>query len=112
MARWPLPAAEAVLPAWVAIPAPWLTSAQPLAPLQLETLHRSSLALLIFFAGLSRELRRIRGMVAAGLGLASAGVLITLAITALALLLLTPWLGWLASGGRWDCTWPPLCWPA
>lgn len=49
------------------IPTAWLTRAQPLGPLQLETLHRVSLALLIFFAGLRTDLRRIRGMTAAGL---------------------------------------------
>ncbi len=94
-ARWRLPGAAAILLLGLAIPTPWLTSAQPLGPLQLETLHRLSLALLIFYAGLRTNLRRIRSMVAAGLGLASAGVLITLALTALALLLLAP----LAPGG-------------
>jgi cell volume regulation protein A len=57
---------------------------------QVETLHRVSLALLIFYAGLRTDLRRIRGMTAAGLRLGCAGVLITLAITGMALLLLAP----------------------
>jgi cell volume regulation protein A len=53
-------------------------------------LHRVSLALLIFYAGLKTDLRRIRGMTAAGLRLGCGGVVITVAISALALLLLAP----------------------
>jgi cell volume regulation protein A len=89
-AAWRLPGAAAVLLLGLLIPTEWLMQAQPLGSLQVETLHRVSLALLIFYAGLKTDLRRIRGMTAAGLRLGSGGVLITLAITALALLLLGP----------------------
>jgi cell volume regulation protein A len=89
-ATWRLPGAAAVLLLGLGIPADWLTQAQPLGPVQVETLHRVSLALLIFYAGLKTDLRRIRGITAAGLRLGFGGVLITVAITALALLLLAP----------------------
>jgi len=89
-AQWRLPGAGAVLLLGLVIPTEWLTQAQPLGPLQVETLHRVSLALLIFYAGLKTDLRRIRGMTAAGLRLGCGGVLITVVITALALLLLAP----------------------
>ena len=89
-AYWRLPGAVAVLLLGLAIPTELLTRAQPLEPVQLETLHRVSLALLIFYAGLRTNLRRIRGMTGAGLRLGSLGVLLTLAITALALLALAP----------------------
>mgnify|MGYP006273456351 FL=1 len=89
-AHWRLPGAAAVLLLGLLIPTAWLTQAQPLGPLQVETLHRVSLALLIFYAGLKTDLRRIRGMTAAGLRLGCGGVVITVAISALALLLLAP----------------------
>lgn len=89
-ATWRLPGAAAVLLLGLLIPTAWLTQAQALGPLQVETLHRVSLALLIFYAGLKTDLRLIRGMTAAGLRLGSLGVLITLAITGLALLGLAP----------------------
>jgi len=89
-AHWRLPGAAAVLLLGLVIPTDVLTQSQPLGPVQVETLHRLSLALLIFYAGLKTDLRRIRGMTRAGLRLGSAGVLITLAITGLALLLLAP----------------------
>jgi len=89
-ANWRLPGAAAVLLLGLLIPTAWLTQAMPLGPVQVETLHRVSLALLIFYAGLKTDLRRIRGMGAAGLRLGCGGVLITVAITALALLLLAP----------------------
>lgn len=89
-ANWRLPGAAAVLLLGLVIPTEWLTQAQPLGPLQVETLHRVSLALLIFYAGLKTDLRRIRGMTAAGLRLGCGSALITVAITALALLLLAP----------------------
>ena len=63
-AAWRLPGAAAVLLLGLLIPTEWLTQAQPLGPLQVETLHRVSLALLIFYAGLKTDLRRIRGMTA------------------------------------------------
>ena len=89
-AAWRLPGAAAVLLLGLLIPTELLTQAQPLGPLQVETLHRVSLALLIFYAGLKTDLRRIRGMTAAGLRLGCGGVLITVAVAALALLLLAP----------------------
>jgi cell volume regulation protein A len=89
-ARWRLPGAAAILLLGLLIPIQLLAQAQPLGALQLETLHRVSLALLIFYAGLRTDLRRIRGMAGAGLRLGSLGVLITVAITALALLALAP----------------------
>ena len=89
-ANWRLPGAAAVLLLGLVIPIEWVNQAQPLGPLQVETLHRVSLALLIFYAGLKTDLRRSRGMTAAGLRLGFGGVLITVAITALALLLLAP----------------------
>jgi cell volume regulation protein A len=58
--------------------------------IHVETLHRISLALLIFCAGLGTDLRRIRGMVGSGLRLGTVGVLLTLLLTALALRLLGP----------------------
>jgi cell volume regulation protein A len=89
-ANWRLPGAAAVLLLGLVIPTEWLTQAQPFGPLQVETLHRVSLALLIFYAGLKTDLRRIRGMTAAGLRLGFGGVVITVAMTALALLVLAP----------------------
>jgi cell volume regulation protein A len=89
-ANWRLPGAAAVLLLGLVIPREWLNQAQSLGPVQVETLHRVSLALLIFYAGLKTDLRRIRGMTAAGLLLGFAGVAITLAITALALLPVAP----------------------
>ena len=89
-ATWRVPGAAAVLLLGLAIPTAWLTQAQPLGPVQVETLHRVSLALLIFYAGLKTDLRRIRGMTAAALRLGTGGVVITVVITALALLLLAP----------------------
>ena len=72
-ANWRLPGAAAVLLLGLVIPTEWLTQDQPLGPLQVETLHRVSLALLIFYAGLKTDLRRIRGMTAAGLRLGGGG---------------------------------------
>lgn len=89
-AHWRVPGAAAVLLLGLALPTDLLTRAHPLGPVQVETVHRVSLALLIFYAGLKTDLRRIRGMTAVGLRLGSAGALITLAITGLALLLLAP----------------------
>ena len=89
-AQWRLPGAAAVLLLGLLIPTAWLTQAQPLGPLQVETLHRVSLALLIVYAGLKSDLRRIPNITAAGLRLGCGGVLNTLAITALAFLLLAP----------------------
>jgi len=49
-----------------------------------------SLALLIFYAGLRTDLRRLSGLMAAGIRLGSVGMLITVALAGLALLLLAP----------------------
>lgn len=89
-ARWRLPGAAAVLLLGLAIPTDLLTSSQPVGPLQLETIHRVSLALLLFYAGLRTDLRRIRGMKAAGLGLGTLGLLVTVLIAGLALWWLAP----------------------
>ena len=74
-AIWRLPGAAAVLLLGLVIPTEFLTQAQPLGPLQVETLHRVSLALLIFYAGLKTDLLRIRCMTAAGLRLGGDGLL-------------------------------------
>lgn len=89
-ARWRLPGAAAVLVLSLAIPDAWLSNADGLGAVQLETLHRVSLALLIFYAGLRTNLRRIHGLLGAGLRLGSLGVLITLAVTGLVLQWLAP----------------------
>ena len=89
-AKWRLPGAAAVLLLGLVIPTGLLTQAQPIGPLQVESLHRVSLALLIFYAGLKTDMRRIRGMSAACLRLGCGGVVITVAMAALALLLLGP----------------------
>lgn len=51
-----------------------------------STAERISLALLIFYAGLGTDLRRIRGRVGSGVRLATVGVLITLVCIALLLM--------------------------
>ncbi|MFM7229588.1 MAG: cation:proton antiporter [Cyanobacteriota bacterium] len=89
-ACWRLPGAAAVLLLSLAIPDAWLSNAHGLGAVQLETLHRVSLSLLIFYAGLRTNLRRIHGMLDAGLRLGSLGVLITLAVTGLVLQWLAP----------------------
>lgn len=88
--RLNVPAAVAILLLGLALPSGILAQAQPFGALQVETVHRVSLALLIFYAGLGTDLRRIRGMVATGLRLGTVGALITLLITGLSLLLLRP----------------------
>lgn len=88
--RLNVPAAIAILLLGLALPSAILAQAQPFGPLQVETVHRVSLALLIFYAGLGTNLRRIRGMVGTGLRLGTVGALITLLLTGLALLLLRP----------------------
>lgn len=52
---------------------------QHIRPDQVATAERISLALLIFYAGLGTDLRRIRGRLNAGLRLATVGVLMSLA---------------------------------
>lgn len=88
--RLRVPGAAAILLLGLLIPPDVVVRGEGLGPLQLETLHRVSLALLIFYAGLKTDLRRIRGMTGAGLRLGSLGLVIMLAITGLALLLLAP----------------------
>ena len=84
--RLRLPAAVAILLLGLAIPSNVLPQAQPLGSLQLETIHRVSLALLIFYAGLKTDLRRIQGVRRACLGLGTVGVLITLVLTGLVMI--------------------------
>ena len=91
-ASWRLPGAAGVLLLGLLIPTAWLNQSQLLDAVHVETLHRVSLALLMFYAGLRTDFRRIRGMAVAGLRLGCAGVVITVAITAFALFLLAPWL--------------------
>ncbi|WP_231598252.1 cation:proton antiporter [Synechococcus sp. CBW1002] len=85
-----LPGAAAILLLGLVIPSDWLTQSQWLDAVHVETLHRVSLALLIFYAGLKTDLRRIRGQASTGLALGCGGVALTVAITALTLLMLTP----------------------
>ena len=83
--RLRLPAAAAVLLLGLALH-DITTGFQHIRPEQVSTLGRISLALLIFYAGLGTDLRRIRGRVGAGLRLATVGVLITLACMGLLLM--------------------------
>lgn len=83
--RLRLPAAAAILLLGLGLH-DGLASFAHLGPLHVGTADRISLALLVFYAGLGTDLRRIRGSVAAGLRLGSLGVLITLAITGLVLI--------------------------
>lgn len=85
-----VPAAAAILLLGLAIPSGLVTQAQMLSPVQLETIHRVSLALLIFDAGLKTNLRRIRGMTWAGIRLATLGISITVTIVTVVLMLLAP----------------------
>jgi cell volume regulation protein A len=83
--RLRLPGAAAVLLLGLALHEP-LAGYHHIRPEQVETVERISLALLIFFAGLGTDLRRIRGHVGRGLRLALFAVLATLAITTLMLI--------------------------
>lgn len=89
-AKLRLPGAVAVLLLGLILPTAWLDQSQLLDSVHEETLHRVSLALLIFYAGLRTDLRRIRGMALLGLRLGIAGVVIMLATTAIALFILAP----------------------
>ena len=82
--RWRLPGAAAVLLLGLALHQP-LQGYHHIRPEQVETVERISLALLIFYAGLGTDLRRIRGHVGRGLRLALVAVLATQAITTLIL---------------------------
>ena len=101
-ARWRLPGAVAILLLGLAIPSELVAGANPLGSLQLESLHLVSLALLIFYAGLRTDVRRIRGMTGAGLRLGSLGLLMTIALAGLALQWLAPLLpGGLPPSAAW-----------
>jgi len=89
-AKLRLPGAVAVLLLGLILPTAWLDQSQLLDSVHEETIHRVSLALLIFYAGLRTDLRRIRGMVLVGLRLGIAGVFTMLATTAIALFILAP----------------------
>ncbi|MFM9101479.1 MAG: cation:proton antiporter, partial [Cyanobium sp.] len=99
--RLRLPGAVLILLLGLAIPTAFMR-ANHLGPLQLESVHRVSLALLIFYAGLRTDLRRLSGLKAAGIRLGSVGMLITVALAGLALLLLAPLLpGGLPPAAAW-----------
>lgn len=66
---------------------------QHIRPEQVSTAERISLALLIFYAGLGTDLRRIRSRVGAGLRLATIGVLATLTCMGLLLMALAAPMG-------------------
>jgi cell volume regulation protein A len=87
--RGRLPGAVPILLLGLLIPSAFIRS-HHLGPLQLESLHRISLALLIFHAGLRTDLRHLSGLKAAGIRLGTVGMLITVALAGLALLLLAP----------------------
>lgn len=101
--RLRLPAAAAILLLGLALH-DLLASWHPISSLQVETVERVSLALLIFYAGLGTDLRRIRGSVAAGLRLGSLGVVVTLVVTGVALLAIaTPLADGLPPAAAWLC---------
>ena len=89
-AQWRLPGAAAVLLLGLAIPPNLMDLAPPVAPDRIEALHRVSLALLLFYAGLRTDLRSIRGMQAAGIRLSTLGLLITVLLTGSALMMMAP----------------------
>ena len=92
--RLRLPAAASILLLGLAI-SRGMAGIHHVSTLHVESIHRISLALLIFYAGLGTDLRRIRGTVGAGLGLGTLGVVLTLLIVGLVL----KWAG-LALGGE------------
>lgn len=98
--RLRIPAAAAILLLGLALHD--LTAGfQHIRPEQVSTVERISLALLIFYAGLGTDLRRIRGRVGTGLRLAALGVLITLAGMGLLLMAFaTPMADGLRFGGQ------------
>jgi potassium/hydrogen antiporter len=89
-ANFRLPGAAAILLLGLVIPTDWLTQSQWLDSVHVETVHRVSLALLIFYAGLKTNVRRIRGLSSVGLALGIGGVVLTVGITGLVLVLLAP----------------------
>lgn len=90
--RLRLPVAAAILLLGLAI-SRGMTGIHHVSTLHVESIHRISLALLIFYAGLGTDLRRIRGTVGAGLRLGTLGVVLTLLIVGLVLKLAGPALG-------------------
>jgi cell volume regulation protein A len=90
--RLRVPAAAAILLLGLAI-SRGMEGIHHVSTLHVESIHRISLALLIFYAGLCTDLRRIRGTVGAGLRLGTVGVLLTLLIVGLVLKLVGPALG-------------------
>jgi cell volume regulation protein A len=90
--RLRLPAAAAILLLGLAV-SRGMAGIHHVSTLHVESIHRISLALLIFYAGLGTDLRRIRGTVGAGLRLGTLGVLLTLLIVGLVLKLVGPVLG-------------------
>jgi len=90
--RLRLPGAAAILLLGLAV-SRGMAGFHHVSTLHVESIHRISLALLIFSAGLGTDLRRIRGTVGAGLRLGTLGVLLTLLIVGLVLKLVGPALG-------------------
>ena len=76
---------------------------------QVETLHTTSLALLLFYAGLNTDLERIRGRLALALALPTIGILLSAPLLGLLLFIAT-----VRDGGSWrqaliaGCLWPSL----
>jgi cell volume regulation protein A len=87
--RLRLPAAAAILLLGLAV-SRGMAGLHHVSSLHVESIHRISLALLTFYAGLGTDLRRIRGMVGAALRLGTLGVLLTLLIVGLVLKLVAP----------------------
>lgn len=90
--RLRLPSAASILLLGLAI-SRGMAGIHHVSTLHVESIHRISLALLIFYAGLGTDLRRIRGTVGAGLRLGTVGVLLTLLTVGLVLKLAGPALG-------------------
>ena len=90
--RLRLPAAIAVLLLGLSLRS-LHTEFRHVSPPQVATLHLVSLALLLFYAGLKTDLRRIRGLVPFALRLSSLGVLISMALLSVALIGLNSTLG-------------------
>lgn len=84
--RLRVPASAAILLLGLAI-GQAMAGIHHVSTLHVESIHRISLALLIFYAGLGTDLRRIRGMVGAGLRLGTLGVLVLLLLLGLVLML-------------------------
>ena len=82
------------------------TEFRHVTPPHVATLHLVSLALLLFYAGLKTDLRRIRGLVPFALRLSSLGVVISMALLSIALIgLVSPLAPGLVSGGLQALPW-------